>query len=265
MAKPLISLIMPPHRRGMLLHRALNSVVTQEQAHLVEIILISDVIDEETDAVAFKHLREQDIYIRRNGMPGPAASRNLGLKLATGRHVMFLDDDDAWHHQFLTLITSSSNLSQSDLTYTDSIVVKETRPVSGPIKLDELFHSHKDLLNESVYVKNKVHMSSFIFTRSALTGLEFDSQLMAYEDWDFQLAVIEKVNPAYLPIVSSMIHEVDDNTTDRRGSTKAAEDYNAILDYLYIYRRHKAPNPLIQEMRASLLEFAGLKIDKNFL
>jgi len=53
--------------------------------------------------------------------------------------------------------------------------------------------------------------------------------------------------------------------TDRRGSSKAANDFNAVLDYLYVYRRHPAPTPELRRKRADLLARTGLPIDADLL
>ena len=70
--------------------------------------------------------------------------------------------------------------------------------------------------------------------------------------------------PEHLPVTGSQIHEVDDETTDRRGSSQAAKDFNAVLDYIYVYRRHAASDQ-IKAMRAGLIERMGIVLSPGHL
>ena len=90
-------------------------------------------------------------------------------------------------------------------------------------------------------------MSCFLFSKALIAGLEFDQTMRAYEDWDFLLSVFERKMPRHISVMCSQIFEVDDATTDRRGSSVDARNENSVLDYLYVYRRHSAPNPEIQK------------------
>jgi GalNAc5-diNAcBac-PP-undecaprenol beta-1,3-glucosyltransferase len=262
---PLISLIIPTHCRGQLLARALKSVNCQHLRNVIEVILISDVIDDLTDAVSKELLSSNDIYIRRNGLPGPADSRNIGLKLATGKYIMFLDDDDSWCEDFTSELTSQLSNFNGLVGYMNCKVVKESRRNIHPDILSESILDLKDKLNNNVFVKNQIHMSCYIFSRSILSGLKFDSSLRAYEDWDFQLSVIEREMPIHLPILCSCIYEVDDDSTDRRGSSVQATDFNAVLDYLTIYRKHAISSGEVKLSRRNLLDKVGLTLHENLL
>jgi GalNAc5-diNAcBac-PP-undecaprenol beta-1,3-glucosyltransferase len=263
--KPIISLIIPTHLRSKLLRRALNSVNSQAHRGNIEVICVSDSIDSNTDEVCSELLGQNDIYIRRNGQFGPSESRNIGLKHAKGQYVMFLDDDDAWQTDFINhFFNNLSTLSES-IYYFNCKVIKESRPISGPITISEQIIKTTNCLNEYVFVKNQVHMSCFIFPRVLLEEISFDSSLRAYEDWDFLLAVFKRKMPTHIELSCSIVYEVDDNTTDRRGSSSKATDFNAVIDYLYIYRRHTAPNLEIQHNRQKLLASAGLNLSQELL
>jgi glycosyltransferase involved in cell wall biosynthesis len=262
---PWISLIIPTHLRGQYLKRALESVNLQKHRHNIEVIVISDLSDEVTDNVARLLLGENDVYIRRNGLCGPAESRNLGLQLAKGKFVMFLDDDDAWHPDFSSELFKKINDLSVNVAYMNCVVVKESRHKTGPKKISEVEMNLNGLLNFDVYVKNQVHMSCYLFSKNIVRGLLFDSTLRGYEDWDFQLAVIDREMPTHLPIICSYVYEVDDATTDRRGASAGATGFNAVLDYLTIYRRHIAPDEITRIKRTKLLDFAGLSINQSFL
>jgi hypothetical protein len=82
--------------------------------------------------------------------------------------------------------------------------------------------------------------------------------MRAYEDWDFLLNFYKEKLPVHTPIVCSNIFEVDDETTDRRGSSADALNFNAVIDYLYVYRRHQSPNEEIRRKRKALLDSVGL-------
>lgn len=265
MKLPLISLIIPTHRRSVLLSRALKSINCQSLRSSIEVILISDVIDEATDQVSNELLLATDIYIRRNGSPGPAESRNIGLQLATGRFVMFLDDDDSWHEDFTTEISSEIEKLGVLIAYMNCKVIKESRYNPNPIQLSESILDLNNKIDQNIYVKNQVHMSCYIFSRSILSGLKFDPSLRAYEDWDFQLAAIQREIPTHIPVLCSCIYEVDDDSTDRRGSSKDATNFNAVLDYLSIYRKHATPSENVQISRKALLDSVGLNLDHKML
>jgi predicted O-linked N-acetylglucosamine transferase (SPINDLY family) len=258
------TVIIPTHRRAKLLDRALSSIKNQAKAAQHEIIVVSDCADSDTDDVCRKWLQPTDTYVRRSGAAGPSASRNLALKLAKGRTVLFLDDDDAWHPNLLASLDVCEPLKNGLPVYFNCTVVKEARKQEGPEHISDSYLDNAGRLDKSVFIKNQVHMSCFAMPRTLIQELEFDSYMRAYEDWDFLLSVFERTMPIHVPILGSRVYEVDDVTTDRRGSSKAANDANAAIDYLYVYRRHPVPRQL-QEQRAALLVSSGLTLTPDLL
>lgn len=262
---PDFTVIIPTHKRAFLLERALKSIREQNIDNRIEIIVISDVPDEGTFIICEKYLSSNDIFVKRNGKPGPSESRNLGIKLASGRHILFLDDDDAWNSDFIKLLEINYKNLNDEFFYVNCSVVKERRLPGESIFISERNLDISKSLNLDVYVKNQIHMSCYIFPYHLIKDLEFDLSMRAYEDWDFLLSVLDRKFPKHISIYGSRVFEVDDNTSDRRGSSESAQDFNAALDYLYVYRRHAAPNNEIKEKRASILNKCGLNFSSKFL
>ncbi|NBV29649.1 glycosyltransferase family 2 protein, partial [bacterium] len=193
--KPLISVIIPTHSRPLYLRRAIESINLQTLRDKIEVIVVSDSHDSKTCLVANSLLCQHDIYIRRNGINGPSASRNIGLSLAKGSFLMFLDDDDSWHPDFSRNLLDCLPDYNYPISYMNSLVIKESRPAAGPIFLSEHVLNVKDLLNINVFLKNQIHMSSFLFSSHLIRDLKFDDHMRAYEDWDFLLFAIERYFP----------------------------------------------------------------------
>ena len=258
--KPLFTVIVPTHNRSRLLSRALTSLISQDNESEMEIIVVSDSKNSDTDAVCDKLLRSSDTYVRRSGLNGPSESRNIGLDLAKGNYILFLDDDDAWNPGCLRSLIYYQNHYYMNPGYFNCSVVKERRLPEGPIYISEQALDLAGHLTPQVYVKNQIHMSCFIFPAWLIKGIKFDPTMRAYEDWDFLLSIFDVSFPKHLPFLGSKVYEVEDETTDRRGSSQSANDFNAVMDYIYVYRRHKSPDKDIQRLRQLLIENTGLSI-----
>ena len=262
---PFFSVIVPTHKRSLLLRRALQSIKSQNSPAPVEVIVVSDAIDPDTDKICADLLGQNDVYVRRNGEPGPSESRNLAMSMASGTFVLFLDDDDAWHADYLAQLYASPLVQSGHPVYCNCSVVKERRLPEGPEQLSEIALDLSSALTEDVYVKNQVHMSCFAFPKGLLSGLLFDTSMRAYEDWEFLLSVFDRKFPTHVPIIGSRVFEVSDDTSDRRGNSKEATDLNAVFDYLYTYRRHPAPNEDICQKRTALMINCGIQITPEML
>lgn len=262
---PQFSVIVPTHMRAKYLHRTLSSIKCQEFPGFCEIIVVSDVADPLTDSVCHGLLEESDTYIRRSGKPGPSESRNLALSLARGQYVLFLDDDDAWNPGCLNLLMHSTPFLQGRPAYFNAVVITEKRLPEDVIPIDQLVLDLKDQLTDEVFVKNQLHMSCVAFPRGLLKGLTFDPFMRAYEDWDFLLSVYKRMLPSHVPFWGAIIFEADDETSDRRGTSADATNFNAVLDYLYVYRRHPAPSDTLKQARSDLLKRVGMMVDPSLL
>lgn len=93
---PLVSVIIPTYNRITTLPRAMDSVLNQTYGNL-ELIVVDDGSTDGTQeyvrGVSDKRVR----YVKGDGNRGPAAARNLGVKLARGEYIAFQDSDDEWH------------------------------------------------------------------------------------------------------------------------------------------------------------------------
>jgi GalNAc5-diNAcBac-PP-undecaprenol beta-1,3-glucosyltransferase len=264
-ATPFLSIIIPTHKRPILLERTLSSIKSQGCPFAYEIIVIADEADAATDEVCQRLLGPADTKIRRSGAPGPSLSRNLGIDLSAGRYVMFLDDDDAWQPDFMSRLASQQEVLEGRFVYFDCLVVTENRSEPHPQFISERRLDTAGRLNEIVYVQNQVHMSCVLFPRTLIGSTRFDPYMRAYEDWDFMLAIFRKEMAAHVPMQSSIVYEITDDSSDRRGDSNNANNANAIMDYLYVYRRHPAPTDALRQQRAALMQRVGLGLPADLL
>ncbi len=89
----LVSVIIPVYNGERYLGGAIGNVLTQDYRP-IEIIVVNDGSTDNTETVARHHKRDI-IYVSQENR-GPAAARNKGLQTASGDVIGFLDVDDLW-------------------------------------------------------------------------------------------------------------------------------------------------------------------------
>ena len=100
-AKGLVSVIIPTYRRSKMLERAIESVLGQTYTNL-EILLVNDNNPNDEFTVEIqerikKYASDSRLqFIIQDRHVNGAVARNVGIKIAKGEYVAFLDDDDWW-------------------------------------------------------------------------------------------------------------------------------------------------------------------------
>lgn len=106
MGHPLVSAVVPTYRDPKRVLDAVQSIQKQDMDDW-EAIIIDDGSSSQDQAIIHAALREIDdprfrfVCSQRNR--GPARTRNLGVRLARGRYIAFLDADDLWKPEKLRL------------------------------------------------------------------------------------------------------------------------------------------------------------------
>src|SRR5260370_4554880 len=116
MAAPLVSVILPVYNREMWVGRAIDSVLAQTYQP-VEMIVVDDGSTDGTRRV-FDRYGEQ-ITLLTQLHAGAYVARNLDIRHARGELVAFIDSDDAWLPDKLTLHVPL--MEHAALAYGDAI------------------------------------------------------------------------------------------------------------------------------------------------
>ncbi|HEY0820211.1 MAG TPA: glycosyltransferase family A protein [Rhizobacter sp.] len=259
---PFFSVITATHLRSALLARNLRSLRAQTFQDF-EVIVVADALDGGTASVCAELLREQDVFLKRNGRGGPALSRNVGLSLARGEWVVFLDDDDTFgprHLQHAHARITAAGEPGAKVLFSDFDLLTEDRSKDLHAVLSRARVNLGGQPVESLYAKNFIPNNALVFHRLALEGCEVDPHLKSQEDWDFLLAVCERHLPVHYAGGEAVVHKDYVNPGTRRGNSDAANDTSVVLDFLHVYKRWPAPTPALKAQRQELLKTAGLAL-----
>ncbi|MBF0153672.1 MAG: glycosyltransferase family 2 protein [Magnetococcales bacterium] len=184
----LVSVIMATRNRASLLRRSIGSVLAQSMTNW-ELIVVDDHSTDDTP-VQLQAFQDPRIRTIRNATRcGAAASANNGLRLARGEYVTFLDDDDVWHTDFLTVMNSEAASMDPAPTFLFSITERRYHdgrrvqlPASGQFPRGEL------LLSDTLLWRNVTGKIAWFIRRDFLSTLGgFDERLPASEDWELLL------------------------------------------------------------------------------
>lgn len=91
---PLLSIVIPTHRRPRLVARAIASALDTYKSVDIEILVVPNGQDDTWQAVANRHAHDPRIQWLYLPTGNACAARNHGLANAQGRYLRFLDDDD---------------------------------------------------------------------------------------------------------------------------------------------------------------------------
>ena len=98
--KPQVSVIIPTYNRGWIIKEAIDSVLAQDYTEF-ELIIVNDGSSDHTSDVLDSY--GDDIKVLSQKNKGVSAARNLGIAEASGKFIAFLDSDDLWLPQKLSV------------------------------------------------------------------------------------------------------------------------------------------------------------------
>ena len=175
----LISIIMPTHNRSLFLIEALKSILSQSHSNW-ELFIIADACTDNTKGVIEPFLVDDRIcYIETKHNLGGAGARNLGLEMAKGEYISFLDDDDIWDPNKtkiqLDFLKNNPNTKLVYCNFNQWFQNGKKRE-----KIMSSLISFEDLL-----VFNLIGSFSFVMVKaSEQERIRIDEELKSSQDWD---------------------------------------------------------------------------------
>lgn len=195
---PLVSVIIPTYNGGRYIRSTVESALSQTLTD-IEILVIDDGSEEDLSALLAPYAdRIQYVYKDRSG---PAATRNMGIRLSKGKYVALLDHDDLWHPDKLKVqVDILESRQNSMLAYcypelidADGHIIANERPSSLP---------DGDVVLDFLKRNWITTFSATLVRRSVFDDIGFlDESPMAStcDDYDMWLRIADVSNVAYTP------------------------------------------------------------------
>ena len=180
----MLTIIIPTYNRADFLREAIESVLSQTFTDY-ELIVVDDGSRDHTEDVVREFPRIRYAACSENS--GVSHARNLGIKLANGRYICFLDSDDLWIKNKLEVqIRWMEAHADCQVCYTDEIWIRKgvrVNPMNKHRKYSGDIFSHS--LPLCIVSPSSVLMRSSLFDEVGL----FDESLPACEDYDLWLRI----------------------------------------------------------------------------
>jgi teichuronic acid biosynthesis glycosyltransferase TuaG len=188
MINPQVSIIMPAFNAGKYIEETINSVISQTFTNW-ELVIIDDGSTDNTAGIVKRHaINEHRIkYLyQENGRQGKA--RNAGLKNSKGAFIGFLDADDLWLPDKLTIqVNELSSLSNVDLLFTQGYKIISGELAAYDVLVKDLW-DRKDLPHLIDY--NQIPILSVLVKREILFAVNCfteDHNIQNLEDYHLWL------------------------------------------------------------------------------
>jgi len=198
MIPPLVSVIVPCHNHGAVVGDAIASVL--EQPIPVEVIVIDDGSTDTTPAT-LAAIEDPRVRTMRQEHSGPSSARNLGIELARGAFVMFLDADDTIEPTKLETQIAAFDETVGwvlcDVEIQDA-AKQRTITASEQYRYDR--REFGGWIAPMLRRGNVIPIMSPLVRRETIGSIRFDDARVP-EDWHFWIAIAEAARCRYVPEV----------------------------------------------------------------
>lgn len=238
MTKPKISIIVPYKNAEKYIERCAESLKNQEGSY--EFIFVNDHSTDDGYSVLYEATKEDERFIRiTEKMPddgsGVSWARNVGLEVARGEWITFLDADDEMLAGALKVYEDLTDLG-ADMYQEDHIryyaskgtAVKMYSNAPGIYGLDNLPLAWFGVWNK-------------LYKRELLNGIKFDEEMKYGEDELFNLECLNKARSIYHGGNVTVKHNIE-NPDSLSHSRKAEDLIRQIRKLVEFLETHEDPD-----------------------
>lgn len=184
--KVLVSCIIPTKNRQEKLKLAIESVLNQTHKN-IEVIVVDDGSDEK---IVNTYSNDKVVVINNDFSIGGAAARNVGVKIASGEFICFLDDDDEY-------LPTKIEVMLNEFDETLDAVVAECLLLTEE---GEIFNPQSNFSGKKNFIKNKIHNNATLIRKKVFDRLCFNESLEKFQDTQFNADLCYLYKVKYIPI-----------------------------------------------------------------
>ena len=183
-----VDIILPTFNRSQLLVNAIRSI--QSQLHRSwHLWICDDGSTDSTHSICKKYEHEARIKYLRLPHKGVSAARNSGLAQSSGEYISFLDSDNTWHPEYLSLMVAFLAKFKLDSAYCAARLIGDEKEQW----LGDYFSW------QACAEQNYIDLNCFMLKMPA-KQIDFDEELERFVDWDFILTATKRSRTSYLPL-----------------------------------------------------------------
>lgn len=190
MHQPKITVVIPVYNTEKYLDKCLSSVVNQTFLD-IKVIIVNDGSTDKSLEICKKYaLKDSRITLIDKANEGVSVARNIGIKLAEGEWIYFLDSDDfldldTFEYLMKEVISSNVDVIQFGLrSYRDSTLIREKKPSSK-----KEYNNLKNFLNANELKPVCAWLHLFKLEVIKRNNILFNSNLKHGEDMLFVYSV----------------------------------------------------------------------------
>ncbi|MFC5465585.1 glycosyltransferase family 2 protein [Lederbergia graminis] len=252
-----VSIIVPTYKRSDFLIRAIDSLLNQNYNN-IEIVVVDDNgnnsryrYETEQKMEKFKNNRSV-IFIKNKRNMGGALARNEGISRASGDYITFLDDDDIYLPEKVSLQLEFMIKNDLDLSFTNVSIYNINNKL-----IDFREHPYvKDFSKQELLIKHLMHhltpTGTYMFKKEAINKIgRFDDVQVGQEFMLMLKAIEQDLKIGYLPVskVIQYVHPGERISVGQNKLNKEIELFNLKKKYFkyltfrqrqYIKFRHHA-------------------------
>lgn len=267
MENKLVSVIVPVYNGQQYIKRCVTSLLMQDYKTL-EIIVVNDGSTDSTKNICEKLCREDGrIQLLSTENSGVSNARNIGISVAKGSYICFVDSDDYVERDFVSLLVENMEKNNVDISVCNYNYV--VCNVLYPIKIAEKFQG---LINRDTFFEGLISDSyrGFLWNKMFKTDqikqdgkiLKMENNITICEDLLFVVSLASKCNRFFVdtrPVYNYVqVKNSAYNSEFKKTRLTEIEAYNEILDIV----EQNFPHLLLKYKEAYLK--MALKINESY-
>lgn len=246
----LITIIMPVYNCENTILETINSVLRQTYQDF-ELIIVNDGSTDKTREIC-ETIKDKRVRLINKLNEGPSSSRNIGLKEARGKYIMFIDSDDLYCDNTLETMMNIMNKNNYDIV-TGNYISYNEKKTNPPRNVKNTSFEHKeDNFKYIDYLQQKGLFNTNwnkIYIRKIITEnkIKFDETKVIGEDAKFNFEYMKYVKTS--SVINDVIYKYylnEDGLTVKNENTRAERIIKSLEEQIAFYKQQKFPDNKLQ-------------------
>ena len=244
--KPLISIILPYHKKKKYFVSTIDSIKSQSFKNYELILIYEDTNLDELDFVkkTLNKINKKKIILNKKIL-GPGLSRNKGISASKGTYLAFCDADDVWSKNKLKIQIKFMIKNKLDFCHTSYYIINSKNNRIGKFNIKTKIN-YNDLLKSC-----DIGLSSVLLRKKLITKKNNFCKLRTKEDYYLWLKLIKNIK---------VIHGLNKELVSWRYTKGSLSDSfsQKIMDAFKLYNSYEKYNIIIALLFVLRLSFNAL-------